>query len=604
MITRFQLMQPQVKSRFKKLRDAWDSRRERRAVAALFTSSPQTIHAAPRAERRRVNKAIQILGKRQQQVVRNWYEGGFPFLDGTRSWVPSIIQDARYDQNTVTRRELLRRMRYWAQNSGLCKSSLDVSRQYVIGTHTPVVTSMAKDSAWAERAEAVFEEMIRSAGIDGQSLLQLLTVAHDAKKVDGDVLFVETSRKRPITIRAGTAHETQITKSVPCYQVVEGHRLETPPNRWNDEGATVFDGVQFSIINQQLPDGRTRPTLVRSGYWVKDSISGVTTNQDAYAFINADNSFLVFSAHRVNQIRGLSDYYAGETTLALLEDLLKIEMRAQEVQSNIAVFITNGAGQIVNDKTQATLGALGIKVSKDGDGKPVVTSDDIEKAKEVYKKVWGGEVCVGRSGDTLELMAPSRPAEATLNLWEYLINLWCAAAKVPRMLVFPRSTKGQGTEIRAELDKANTAFIGEFNLNWKPLMHRIWNYFIGWAKDNDERLKGAPLDWQAIEVSPPRSVLVDHGYDSASMLAELAAGVTNLHFIAQRLGTTRKKLISAAVSDVYLLKVECARISKQPTDNIIVTAEEVRQSLSDVVKNLATAKQTELQKQQAELQNA
>lgn len=574
-------------------------RRDRRAIAVLGTTSPQTISARPRSERRAVQSALIRLGKSNPSAVKNWYEGGFPFLDGTQSWLPSIIQDARYDQNLVTRRELLRRMRFWSQNSGICKSTLDVSRQYVIGTHTPVVTSLCSNPTWAETSEKVFEEMIKNAGLDGEPLFQMLGVAHDAKKVDGDVLWIETSRKAPFTIRRGTIHETQIQKSVPCYQLVEGHRLETPPNRWDEEGRTVIDGVQFKITQQTLEDGRTRPAQVRTGYWVKDSISQFT-NDDAYTCIPIEGCTLVYSPSRVNQIRGISDYYAGETTLALLEDLLKMEMRAQEVQSDITTFITNGAGQVVDSKTQGTLNALGIKITKNDEGKPVVTEKDLQAVKQVYEKIWGGRQVVGRTGDTLEFMAPNRPAEATMNLWEYLINVWCAAAKVPRILVFPKANKGQGTEVRAELDKANTAFIGEFNLNWKPLMHRVWNYFIGWAKDNDERLKNAPADWQAIEVSPPRSVLVDHGYDSAAMLAELAAGVTNLHFIAQRLGTTARRLIKAAVNDIFMLKQECARVSGQPTEKITVTAEEVRQNLSDVVKNMAAMKTADAQKTAAE----
>lgn len=597
MVTRSQLLKPQTA--WTRAQTIWDDWRERKARAVLATTNPLRAQNGNYFERRAVRNAIGFLNKHRPLAVQNWYESGFPFLDGTRSWVPSIIQDARYDQNLVTRRETLRRMRYWSQNSGICKSTLSVGRQYIVGTHAPVVTSLAADAAWAETAEKVFEEMIRTAGIDGEPLHQMLTVAFPAKKTDGDVLFVETSIRAKIPIRQGTKHETVIEKSVPRLQLVEGHRIETPSNRWNQEGLTIFDGVQFQIVEQKLENGQTRKVAVRVGYWVKDSISEFT-DADAYALIPVENCCLIFSPTRVNQVRGLSDYHAGETTLAMLEDLLKLEMRAQEVQSNLTVFITNGAGQIVDQKTQATLGALGIKVSKDNDGKAVVTTKDIEQAKEVYKKVWGGETFVGRTGDTLGFLAPNRPAEATLNLWEYLINLWCAATDSARILVFPKSNKGQGTEVRAELDKFNTFAIGEFNLNWKPLMHRVWNYFIGWAIKNDARLVNAPADWQNIEVSPPRSVLVDAGYDSASMLAELAAGVTNLHFVAQRLGTTAKRLIKMAVSDIYNLKKACNVASGNPDAPIEVKPEEVRQSLADVVKNLAAMKTAEASKATAE----
>lgn len=574
--------------------------RRANASAILSVTSPHTITRQPLAERRMVQKALRVLGKNSKEV-QNWYEGGFPFLDGTRSWVPSIIQDARYDQNMVTRRELMRRMRYWAQNSGLCKSTQDTRRQYVIGTHAPVVTCLSQNADWAELAEKVYEEMNEHSGLDGESFYTQLSTACDVEGTDGDVLFVETSVKMPITIRAGTKYETVLLKSVPRYQLIEGHRIETPSRLWDREGTDIIDGVQFEFREEKLPNGEARQVRVRTGYWVKDSLGDMTA-QESYAFIPVEKSVLIYSPHRVNQIRGLSRYYAGETTLALLEDLQKLEMRAQEIQSDLTVFITNGAGQIVDAKTQATLGSMNIKLSAGADGKPIVTTKDIENVKKIYQEINGGKQFVGRTGDTLNFLAPNRPSEATQNLWEYLINIWCAAAKAPRILVFPKAAKGQGTEVRAELDKANSGFIADFNQEWKPLLKQSWKFKIGWAINNDERLKNAPADWEAIEVSPPRSVMVDLGYDSAAQLAELAAGVTNLHFVAQRLGTTAKRLIKLAINDIYQLKKQCLIISGQYTAgmNIEVKPEEVRQSLGDVVKNLAAMKTAQAQTTAAE----
>ena len=593
----------------------------RAAEAVLAVTSPSVAFRKPngfwdaraqRAEKREIQSAILFLGKNNPSSVRNWYEGGFPMLDGTRAWLPSIIQDARYDQNMVTRREMLRRMRYHAQNSGICKSTQDVRRQYVVGTHTPVVTSLAKDQTWAEVAEMVFEEMNEASGVDGESFFSQLQVGCDVEATDGDVLFVETSVRVPFTIRQGTKYETQILKSVPRYQMVEGHRIETPPSKWDREGQDIIDGVQFKAATQKNADGSDRTVMVRTGYWVKDSSSqftnGTFSRDDAYVFIPIENCTLIFTPHRVNQIRGISRYYAGEITLAHLEDLLKLELTAQEVQSNLTVFITNGAGQLVDQKMQATLGALDLKLSKDGNGKPIVTSKDIEEAKKIYQQINGGQQFVGRTSDTLQFLAPNRPSEATQNLWEYLINVWCVAAKVPRILVFPKTSKGQGTEVRAELDKAALAFIADFNTNWKPLIKSAWQFKIGWAIQNDDRLKNAPANWDAIEISPPRSVMVDMGYESAAMLAELAAGVTNLHYIAQKLGTTGKRLIKMAVSDIYNLKKECLIASGTYTAGmkIEVRPEEVRQNLSEVIKNMAAMKTADAQQTQAEnqLQNA
>ncbi len=499
--------------------------------------------------------------------------------------------DARYDQNPVIRTTMEIRCRYWEQNSPLMKATLDVSAQYVIGTHMPVVTSLAtpnpENANWRAQAEKVFEEMCESAGLNGETLFALLDVACRRKKVDGGILAVETKKPGTVVYRRGTKYETLIDVDRPAYQFIESQRIGAAWNSWGNGPANAWDGVQYKEIKTALPDGTVRTQLVKSGYWINDAFTTSMTSASANVavFVPIENCYYATSAHRINEPRGVSDFYAGETTLALLEDLLKMEMRAQEVQSDIAMFITNGAGQLMTPKMQQTLGAMNIKVSTDDAGKPVVSSKDIEEVKRVYEKIWGGRTMVGRTGDTLAFQAPTRPAEATLNLWNYLIDAWCSAANVPRILVFPKFNKGQGTEVRAEIEKANAAFIKEFNLVWKPFIHRAWRYFIGWAIKNDERLKHAPADWAAIEVSPPRSVVVDLGYVSANNLAEMAAGVYPLHNWAQDHGTTKQKIIQHAVSDLFDIKRACVEMGQRPEyAGLTVTADEVRNNLADVVK--------------------
>lgn len=535
-------------------------------------------------------------------MVRNWYESGNPYSDGSRSLLPEALTDARYDQNQITRREMMRRMRYWEQNSVFVKSALDVSEQYVIGTHLPVVTSLASDADWQARAETVFAEMCQDAGLNGESMFSLLCVGHRRKKVDGNILFVETSKPGTVIIRRGTKYETPLNVSKPCYQLVESHRIGTPFAIWQQEGLDMFDGVQYREVETRLADGRTRKQKVKVAYWINDS-ANVYSTDEGFTDVPVEHCYYATTPHRVNEPRGVSDFYAAEPTLALLEDLLKLEMRAQEVQSDLTLFITNGAGQIVNEKMSNTLGALGVKVGTSADGKPVVTAKEIEQVKAVYEKIWGGRTAVGRTNDTLQFLAPNRPAEATLNLWNFLIDSYCAAIRVPRILLFAKFNKGQGTEVRAEIEAANAAFIKEFNLVWKPFIHRAWKYLIGWAVKNDERLKNAPADWDQIEVSPPRSVCVDLGYESANTIADLAAGLTNLHTVAQKLGTTKAKLIQHSVSDLFDIKLACAQGAEQAQYKkygITVDAAEVRNNLSDVLKNLAAKSAADAAKATAE----
>ncbi len=509
----------------------------------------------------------------------NWYEGGFPILTGDRSYLPSIIQDARFDQSQITRREMLRVMRYFSQNSPLTKRVLDVSRQYVIGATHSHVTSLSNDKEWGKQAEIVFKEMCKEAGFNGESLLELMNIGHDCKKVDGDVLYTPTYRKGTVTIG-----RQKLTVNKPCLQMVEGHRIETPPSRWDEEGKTIFDGVQFSLTETKLPDGRTTKLQKRVAYWVRNGISAFN-NEDAYQPIPVDSCYLVYSPNRVNQVRGISDFYAVVTTIHKLEDLLLMEMQAQDHQSKRAVAIETASGQFnsLDPKLEAVNRAMGKA--------PCDKVDEEFKARtkfaQWYEKISGAVTFALKMGEKVTNMSPTRPSEATLQLWEFLINSFCAGTKQPRILIFPKIAKGQGTEVRAELDSANTAYRAEFNHDWKPFVQFVWNYFMEWARYNDPRVVDAPADWQSIHIPAPRSVLVDAGYESAAMLAEYAAGVLSLDDIASNRGTTAEAIIQQTVETVGRLKQVCAEKSKSM--GVDIQPYEVRQALAEVLANLSTA---------------
>ena len=464
-------------------------RRIDRAVSVLSTHARHEMPSASWTVRRSVQKAVSVLRENHAHYVRNWYEGGFPILTGDAAWRNQVIQDARFDQNFVTRREMMRRMRNQAQDVPIHKAGQALRRQYVIGTHMPVVTSLASsddpdenNKNWCSRAEEVWHEMIQTAGLNGESLFQMLNVALDCKGNDGDVGFIKTSRPE---IMQAAGRSVKVDR--PCYQLVEAHRVQTPFDKFIEEGATIIDGIQFLPVEVPVfgVPGKTRRALKKIGYWVMDSVDPMALKEN-YTLVPVDGMEFIYSPNRVNQVRGISDYYAVETTLSKLRDMLTLEFRAQEVQSNFAMFITNGAGQIVPPSMQNMLGAFGVKVSTDpSTGKPIATVGDIEKVRAIYKEQFGGEIAVGRTGDTMVPMAPTRPSEATMNLWQYLIDAYAVGSRVPRCLLFPKTsggTKSQGTEIRAELDSANSGFITEFNLNLETahsprleLFHRLGN---------------------------------------------------------------------------------------------------------------------------------
>lgn len=574
-----------IQSRLANWKLSTAKKNEARAIADLITVNPDSLSVANRRVRRLVTRAATTLNRvGKGYMVKNWYQSGNPYSDGSRSYVEGTITDARYDQNQITSREAMRRTRIAEQNSVFVKKTLDVDGQYIIGTHTPVVTPMSGDPKWNSAAEPVWKEITDDFGLNGESLFAYLLLAMRRMKVDRDVFLIQTSKPGKVTIRRGTKYETELDVMKPCYQLVESHRVGSVFSMWAQEGFDSYDGIEFTETVTKTPDGQTFKQKLKTAYFV--NYSGSMFNVDeGFQRVPAQFCYRAAIAHRVNETRGITSFYCAEPVDALLNDLLKLEMRAQEVQSDIALFITNGAGQAVDAKMQGTLNALGVKVSKDADGKPIVTAKDLDAAKAIYEKIWGGRVAVGRTNDTMMAMAPNRPAEATMNLWNFLIDSFCTAMNRPRMLIFPKSAKSQGTEVRAEIEAFAAACRTEFNLVWKPFLQQAWEYRMGWAIKNDERVKNAPADWRHIEVSAPRSPVVDLGYDSASDLAEMAAGVFNLHNWAQKHGTTREKIITQSVKDVFDIKLACQELAKQTAyAGLSVGADEVRNNLAEVVK--------------------
>lgn len=473
-----------------------------------------------------------IINRTTYHRARNWYEGGFPIVSGDTSYVPSVVSDARFDQNFITRREMLRRMRYWSQNSGIVESILSVGERYTVGPSGLHVAFYPNDwenqgqesdadDSWYDRAEDVVEEAMQSIGFNGESLETLLKVAYRCQKIDGDVVLLKTRKRGQLQVG-----KHSLNVSMPALQIIEGHRIETPWNNWADEGITVCDGVQFAQVKV---DGTLM--MQRAGLWVRSGFGQFETNT-SWAMVPNDAVFYVRGEHRANQPRSVSDFYAVEQDIHKLEDILMMEMRAQNSQSSRAVKITNASGQL--NPLDPKLRAVAVARGQAAEG-----TDEQFKAMqrmvEFYRKTYGGEVYAVKQGEQVDFQAPNRPSESTLQLFELLINRICAGSKMPRCLVMEKisaaSAKSQGTEVRGVLDNADGFFEADFQ-KWKRLVKGAVIFFMEWAINNDPRVADPPADWRScIHVQQPKACNVDAGYNAQATTMELASGQTNYDLI-------------------------------------------------------------------------
>lgn len=458
--------------------------------------------------------------------TRNWYEGGWPlWTGGAESYLPSLVQDSRWDQNYVTRREMLRRMRYWSQNSALVEAILSVGERYTVGAtglHVhfyPADDQGSVEDPWYEAADLVVKEWFKNCGWNGESMKQLLNIGYRDQRIDGEVFILKTRKPMPLVLKTRTL---QVQK--PCLQIVEAHRVESPWNKFEQENQTLIDGVQYEKV---IIDGRDIMQPV--GFWARTGASSWEQN-DSWHLIPKENIWQLRNVHRADQPRSVSDFYAVEVTINKLEDTLEIEDKAHSSQSVRAVGVESASGQAAS-VTDRKLEMIRMATGQSGQQ----PNNDWDKRQEVFRKETGAYVYGLKLGEKIHFDNPVRPSESTLNLIELRINFICSGAHAPRCLVIQKisgqSAKSQGTEVRAELDSANTFYQGDGD-KWRTFVSQAAEWYMEWAIKNDPRVTGAPANWRdCLHVQHPESCNVDVGNNTQAMLMNLAAGAATYDMI-------------------------------------------------------------------------
>lgn len=435
-----------------------------------------------------------ILRRAANWLVKNWYDAGFPLLDGDRSWIPAVIADARYDQNPVTRREMLRKARNFYQNNGIVKSIIDIKGRYIIGPGGPHLTPATSDSEWNERAQTAWYEFTRNCGFNGESLYQLLDVGHIMEGVDGEIFYLKTRIKTPRGSR-------------PAFQAVEAHRVETPMAKWGEENRSIYDGLQLG------PNGE------RMGWYVRTGLEMFEQDQ-SFDLKPFDSVIHVFAAHRVNQFRGLSRFFPVLNDAHHIDDMEKLEGRAMADASEKSTFIKTAGGELDKDQLRQRRYT---PTSVTAPPAPANGPDPLGTRVDYLRSIIGGRTVGLKIGEDVSQFMPMRPSEGTRWYWGYKTAKVCAALGTPKILIFPETL--QGTVLRAVIADADAEFTRQFQL-WSRVVREMYEYWLDWARYNDPRLVDAPADWKECIIHQPRKLSVDVGYDSAATLNELAAGKT------------------------------------------------------------------------------
>ncbi len=493
-------------------------------------------------------------------ILLNRYEAAQP-SSPDRSWLPAFVRDARYDANSFTRWELFRKIAYFERNIWLVGAIRDEYVKWTVGPNGMPVIPSSSDPKWNAAMLESYREWCKSPFLDST-----LTMGQGHRLMAGNEqlfgeMFINFTRSKQ------TGRPSQ-----PAIQFIESPRCSEPGLEYSyADGGDIVDGVQLGH------DAATGKVTKPIGYHVRDGFMG-----EEWTFRSTADMLHVFDPKRIGMYRAITPYHASIETLHDLDDLEKMEMQRAKQNAEVANILTNQAGQISNASLRRQAWN-----NQQQPGTPQANDDD--KRINAYRKILGSRTIALKNGETLTQFDSKTPSAATQWYWRYKIGQVAAAAKVPLILIFPELIEHmQGTVVRGIYDNAHMFFRGKSHI-FATAAERIYQFYANWARYNDPRCVDAPADWAKCHVILPRAVNVDIGRNSAAMLAELAAGVTNLDDIAGASGTTAEVLIRKKARNVAMVKQIAAEESASA--GVEVKPGEIMGNLADIASKLSATEQ-------------
>lgn len=471
-----------------------------------------------------------------------------------RSHLPGAVRSARFDILKLTRWELVRKARWFEKNDAIVNRMADLFEQYTVGPQGLRFFPTTSDPEWNKEALTWWNEWCRFCDLNTRmSFGTFQSVAARTLFIDGEVFIVLTRGE----------------SGRPRLQLVEGHRVSTPPGM---RDATLYiDTMPGANMQPQCVDGveidaNGRPVA----YHIAEDNGSYNTN---FRRVPADYVVHIFEPGRANQYRGIPYIYPVLNDLHDLNDLQALEMQAAKQAAEVSYFIKTQTGEL-NDEDLIR----GTNTSQ-VDGK---TRDDF------YRETIGASARILKAGDEVERFASDRPSITTQQYWDYVTARACAGVGIPKEIVLPASM--QGTVMRSVLDVANSFFRARSSIQ-ADHYQRVYEWVMGWARDNDPRLAGAPDDWNSCVSRPPQAINVDVGNQSTALINEYKAGMRTLQDIyaergqdwraalrqkaeemafaeemAQEFGVERAELIQLDPNELSAAKQQATESTGQPTN--------------------------------------
>jgi lambda family phage portal protein len=453
-------------------------------------------------------------------VLFNRYEGGQRWNPG-RSYLQGWVQDARFDASAAERTELVRKSRIFERNNAIVNRLADLYEQFTVGAEGLSFIPSSSDEKWNQNAKLSWEEWCQVC--DLQSLhpfSTLQTLGARTQFIDGEFFILLTRGDS----KGGSANLAPTLK--PRIQLIESHRVATPANHQQREGHSIVDGIEI--------DPRGRPV----GYWIRQGIEDTD-----FKFYAAEFVIHVGEPSRIGMYRPLPFLYPVMNDLHDLDDLSLLEMQAAKEAAAITNVVKNVAGELPGTNLRRQAFSQATQTS--------ANAETTETRVQQFRQVLGARMVALKAGEDMEQFSSTRPTITTQQYWDYLTSKVCAGVGISKLLVLPYTI--QGTVARADFDIAN-AFFRSRSAVLAAAFTRVYLFYMEWAVGNDRRLADKPGDWRSVETRAPRSVNVDVGRNSQTMLSELKAGTRTFQSVYAELGMDWREQLRQKAKEAQFIK--------------------------------------------------
>ena len=434
--------------------------------------------------------------------VRAYYEGARTAK--TRSAVAGINQSVHLDLNRATRRELMRKSRYFYKNSPMARGIIERLVTYVVGTGLMPIPETSSENFNTQAMENFLEWCALCDLTNRHNFFSLQAVIFGSQLIDGDHFTLKTFGN----------------SGRPRLQLIESHQIGS---EW-DFGPQMIEGVEL--------DSYGRPNRYR----YRAEVPNHWFNDPGFESINAEDIIAHYKPIRAHQQRGEPILSSAINTVHDVDDILALEKAAVKDASSKTDIIKTRSGEL--NRTQGDYIGMSVKGS------------DGEDLSKYYSQVFNPEAKVLREGDEFTPYIPQRPSNAWQGFMDFLAQSICLSVGMPASVLL--QIKVGGADTRRDLNVAQRV-IERYQQGLAQQLQRVYDYWIEYEVEAGY-LSDVPKNYKKCSWQYPKELSADAGRDAANEREDIKAGLLSLREYYGRYNLHWKTEVDQIIEEQFYVK--------------------------------------------------